>query len=163
LENREREVVEAVKKEFQPLITDLQVLSLTSFVPGSVYATVPFVEMKMPIALLSAGITKFFSLLAAIIYRKRGVVLIDEVENGLYYERLPALWSTLLKLAKENDTQLFVSTHSDECLQALLPLIRENENDFMLLRAERNNGSSSIAQFSGHDFEAALARRGEVR
>jgi len=163
LENREKEVVSAIKKEFDPLILDVQILSLSQFVPASVYATVPFVQMKMPLSLLSAGITKFFSLLAAIIYRKGGVVLIDEVENGLYYERLPALWTTLLKLAKENDTQLFVSTHSDECLQALVPLIKENEDDFMLLRAERKNGSSGIAQFGGDEFEAALARHGEVR
>lgn len=163
LENREREVVEAVKKEFDPLITDLQVLSLTQFAPGAVYATVPFIQSKIPVSLLSAGITKFFSILSAILYRRNGVVLIDEVENGLYYGRLPALWQTLLRLAKENDTQLFVSTHSYECLQALLPTIAENENDFTLLRAERNNGSSKISQFSGSEFEAALSRYGEVR
>ena len=100
LENREREVVEALKKEFDPLISDIQILSLSQFVPASVYATVPFVQTKMPLSLLSAGVTKFFSILAAIIYRKRGVVLIDEIENGLYYERLPALWKTILNLSE---------------------------------------------------------------
>lgn len=163
LENREREVVAAVKEEFDPLITDIQVLALNQFAPGSVYATVPFLQSKMPLSLLSAGITKFFTILAAILYRNRGVVLIDEVENGLYYERLPALWQTMLRLAKENDTQVFVSTHSYECLQALIPTIKENEESFMLLRAERTNGTSKVAQLEGHEFEAALAKRGEVR
>jgi AAA15 family ATPase/GTPase len=163
LENREHEVVNAVKKEFDPMITDMQVLSLTQFMPGAVYATVPFIQSKIPLSLLSAGITKFFTILAAILYRRHGVVLIDEIENGLYYGRLRALWQTLLRLAKENDTQLFVSTHSYECLQALLPMIAGNEEDFALLRAERSNGSSKISQFSGKDFEAALAIRGEVR
>ena len=138
-------------------------LSLTQFVPGSVYATVPFIQSKIPLSLLSAGITKFFTILAAILYRNHGVVLIDEVENGLYYERLPALWETMLRLAKENDTQIFVSTHSNECLQALRPTMEEHKSEFMLLRAERENGSSSVAQFEGHEFEAALAKRGEVR
>jgi AAA15 family ATPase/GTPase len=163
LENREREVVEAVKKEFAPLITDVQVLSLTQFVPGSVYATVPFIQSKIPLSLLSAGVTKFFTVLSAILFRSHGVVLIDEVENGLYYERLPSLWQTILKLARENDTQIFVSTHSYECLQALFPTIEKHEEEFMLLRAERNNGASSVLQFEGREFEAALSKRGEVR
>jgi hypothetical protein len=163
LENKDREVVDAVRKEFDPLISDIQVLSLSQFVPASVYATVPFLQSKIPLPLLSAGITKFFSILAAILYRKNGVVLIDEVENGLYYERLPALWETMLRLAKANDTQLFVSTHSDECLQALLPLIKENPSDFSLLRAERTNGSSTVAHFSSMEFEAALAKHGKIR
>jgi hypothetical protein len=163
LENREREVVEAVKREFSPLITDISVLSLAQFIPGSVYAMVPFIQTKIPLSLLSAGITKFFSILAAILYRNHGVVLIDEVENGLYYERLPALWQTMLKLARENDTQIFVSTHSYECLQALAPTIEKNEAEFMLFRAERNDGASSVAQFEGREFEAALSKRGEIR
>jgi predicted ATPase len=163
LDNREREVVNAVKKEFDPLITDIQVLSLTQFAPGSVYVSVPFIQSKIPISLLSAGITKFFSILAAILYRSHGVVLLDEIENGLYYERLPALWEIMLRLAVDNDTQIFVSTHSNECLQALRSVMDEHESEFMLLRAERNNGSSSIVQFEGHEFEAALAKRGEIR
>jgi hypothetical protein len=163
LENREREVVDAVKREFSPLLSDLQVLSLSQYVPGSVYATVPFIPSKIPLALLSSGITKFFTILSAILYRSGGVVLLDEVENGLYYDRLSALWTIMLRLAEENDTQIFVSTHSNECLQALNETIKEHPSSFMLLRAERDNGSSSVAQFEGPELQAALAKHGEVR
>ena len=163
LENREREVVDAVKREFDPLLSDLQVLSLTPFAAGSVYATVPFIQSKIPLSLLSSGVNKFFTILSALLYRRRGIVLIDEVENGLYYDRLPNLWKIMLRLAEENDTQIFVSTHSNECLQALDGTIKEHPESFMLLRAERDNGSSGVMQFEGQEFLAALAKHGEVR
>jgi len=162
LENREGEVVQAIRKEFG-YINDLQVLSLGAMQQTAVYATVPFLPNKLPLSLVSAGVTKFFSILSVILFRSHGVVLIDEIENGLHYERLPALWQIMLALARQYDTQIFASTHSNECLQALLSTIKGNESDFMLLRAERDDGSSSIVQFEGREFEAALAKHGEIR
>jgi predicted ATPase len=163
LENREKEVVDAVRKEFDPLIDNLQVLSLGSQPYGSVYASAPFLQGKIPLSLMSAGINKFFTILSAILYRAHGVVLIDEIENGIYYERLQAMWQTLWRLTTQHDTQIFVTTHSSECLQALLPILEQHEADVSLLRAERDNGSSRIVQFEGRELNAALEKHGELR
>ncbi len=163
LENREKELVETVKAEFGLLIHDLSVLAPSPY-GTSVYATVPFLSNKMPLSLISAGINKFFTILAGIMSRRGGVVLIDEIENGLYFERLPAFWATILRLANQYDTQIFASTHSMECLRALRPLLEEHhENDVTLLRTERENGSSSVTLVKGEFFEAALEQNFEVR
>jgi AAA domain, putative AbiEii toxin, Type IV TA system/AAA domain len=162
LENREQELVRAIREEFG-FIQELTVLAPSQF-GSSVYATVPFLSNKIPLSLVSAGINKFVTILAGILYRRGGVVLIDEIENGFYFERMPAFWTTILRLASEYDTQIFASTHSMECLRGLLPILKDHhENDVTLLRIERENGCSSATLVKGEFFEAALEQRFEVR
>jgi len=160
-QNREKEVIEVIKREFDPLIQDLSVLAPNQ-VP-SMYATIPHLREKLPLTLVSAGINKFFSILAAIVTRSHGVVLIDEVENGLYYGKFSSLWEIILRLSFQYNTQVFTSTHSLECVHALLASIKGHEDEFTLLRVERENGFSGITSVKGQFLEAALEQNFELR
>jgi predicted ATPase len=163
LENRERELVAAVRDEFGIFVSDLSVLAPTPF-GSSVYATVPFLTQKMQLSLLSAGINKFFSILAGIMYRRGGVVLIDEIENGFYFGKLPSFWKAVMRVANQYDTQVFATTHSMECLRGLVPVLADHhQEDVTLLRIERTNGSSGVTSIKGGFFEAALEQNFEVR
>jgi len=128
-----------------------------------VYASVGSVREKIPLPLVSDGVNKFLSLLLAIETFSTGVVLIDEIENGFYYDRFETIWSTLLQFCKERNTQIFASTHSMECLTSFLPTIRNNEKDFSLLRMEREDGECSARVFNGRDFFSAIDQEFEVR
>ncbi len=161
VQKREPEVIREVVKEFGSLVKDLTVLSPTPY--SAVYADVPHLKEKIPLSLISSGINKFVTILAAILTRGQGVLLIDEIENGIYYEAFPSLWKTILRLAKTYQTQIFASTHSLECIRGLLPSTKDNEEEIMLLRAERQNGSSGITPITGEFFEAALEQNFEVR
>lgn len=161
VEKRSEEVIEALQRHF-PFIRG--VTSETPFVGGgTVYVDVPSLPRKLPLSLVSGGISRLFTLLLAVVTFKGGVVLIDEVENGIFHDQYTLIWKTLADLAKHHGTQLFVSTHSYECLRALVPTIKEDEKDFCFLRVEKENGKSGVAQFSGHDVEAALAKGADVR
>lgn len=161
LHKREKEIVNAVRDEFEPALENLVVLSLGAF--PAIYASVRYLKEKVPIALVSAGIGRFITMMSAVLIRDKGVVLIDEVENGLFYKILPSVWKYLLKLATSNDTQVIVSTHSLECVRALLPAMKGNEEEFTLLRVERANGSSNITLVPGKSLEAAIDQGVEVR
>jgi hypothetical protein len=161
IQKRESEVVRQVVKEFGPLVRDLTVLSPNQF--PAIYADVSSLKEKIPLSLISSGINKFVSILAAIMTRGGGVLLIDEIENGIYYESFPSIWKVILDLARTYQTQIFASTHSLECIRALLPSIKNNEQDVMLLRAERQNGASGVTPITGEFFEAALEQNFEVR
>jgi hypothetical protein len=140
---RERAIVDAVREEFEPSLEDLVILAPGAGQPG-LYASLKYLTEKLPIGYLSAGISRFITMLSSVLIRGKGVVLIDEVENGLSYKTFPALWKYLLKFATEYDTQIFASTHSTECVKGLIPAMVGHENDFTLLRAERINGSSGV-------------------
>jgi hypothetical protein len=159
--NREKEIVEAMREEFSPLIEDLAVLSPQNY-PG-LYAVVPGLKAKVPISLLSSGINKLFAILAAMIVRGGGVILIDEIDNGFYHDRLESIWRILLRLSLKYNTQIFASTHSKECLRAVSNVIEGHEENFTLLRAEHNEGGSEIVRIEGRFFESAIKNDFEVR
>jgi hypothetical protein len=69
----------------------------------------------------------------------------------------------LTDLAKHHDTQLFISSHSRECLQEAIPVISEAPEDFTLLRVRRDKAQSTVQYFGGEQLEAALEKNGEVR
>lgn len=153
-------VVEALRKEF-PYLRDISIQVISGL--PTLHVKVDYSDLKIPLGLFSGGINKLMGILLAVALRPQGVVLIDEIENGFYYERLPSIWSTLLSVCRSQNTQVFASTHSQECLGAALESIRNNEEEFALIRAERVNGSCKARVFGGRQFQSAIEQRIEVR
>jgi hypothetical protein len=153
-----------VLEAMQALYPQIEDLSLEiDFGRPIVFASVKNLNEKIPLGALSGGINRFLGYLVSIATRHKGIVLIDEVENGIYFRKLPEMWIHLRDLCSKNDTQLFVTTHSKECLECLLPAIDGCEDKFMLLRAEQRDGVYRIVQFSGANLEAALEEGFEIR
>ena len=124
---------------------------------GEMYCEVPGMPEKVPLALVSNGINRLLSILLYIANQPKGVVLVDEIENGIHHSKLREMWEAVLKFRQEYDVQLFISTHCLECLNALKPALRGNPNDFRLLHAQTlSDGSHTVSISKGADFEAAL-------
>lgn len=130
---------------------------------GGLYASIAGLPEKMPIGMLSAGITKYVTILTAIAATRRGVVFVDEIENGFYFETLSMIMGSLFQACESAEVQLFASTHSIEFLRSLYPVIRGHEASFCLMRMERRAGTSLAERFSGSELLGALEQRIEVR
>ncbi len=153
-------IVSAIRKQF-PFIEDLSVEYHGGI--AMVHAKLRSVHEKVPLPLVSDGINKMLSTLLAVHHFSRGIVLIDEMENGLYFDLMGRASAAILDAARESNTQLFVTTHSLEYLRALLPVVREHPDDFRLLRTTKDNGASAIDCFDGQHFAAALEEGLEIR
>jgi len=153
-------VATAITRQF-PFVQGLSI-QLASGIPA-IYATVDGMQEKIPVAMLSGGINKLMSLLLAAAEKPQVVVLIDEIENGFYYDTLPDIWSSLLTTCQQNDAQIFASTHSRECLQALRKVMTTNESEFCLIRTERDHGTFSVKTFGGREFGSAIEQEVEFR
>ncbi len=46
------------------------------------------------------------------------ILLIDEIENGIHHTNQEEFWRMLIKLASENDVQIFCTSHSGEMINA---------------------------------------------
>jgi AAA15 family ATPase/GTPase len=59
-------------------------------------------------------------------------IVIDEIDTGIYHERLEKIWETVLTLCLDLKIQLFATTHSKECAEAYIKaaklLNQKNEN-----------------------------------
>ncbi|OLE51059.1 MAG: hypothetical protein AUG51_25165 [Acidobacteria bacterium 13_1_20CM_3_53_8] len=127
------------------------------------HAYIKSLPEAIPLGFVSAGINKLVAILVDVINFGHGIVLLDEVENGFYYETMPEIWMHLFKLSSDNGTQIFASTHSLEALRNILPAIKGHEEDFCLLRTKMENGKCIVRRIEGADFEAAIEEGVEVR
>lgn len=128
-----------------------------------VFADLDKKQRKMPVALLSDGINRLLGICLSLAYFSGGTVLVDQFEDGFYYELLPSIWTSIHKLAKEFRVQMFISTHSRECIDAILPTMRGHEDDFRLLRTFRTDQGCDVKSLSGDYLESALEQEFEVR
>lgn len=120
---------------------------------------------KMPIAFHSSGAKRFLSIVLAIAYLENGLVAVDEIENGFYFERYGDLWRIFYEYCSPSrfNCQLFASTHSSECLKAAQPLIEKYPNDFCLLRPEGSGDKRTVRRLEGETLRKALIGGFEVR
>jgi hypothetical protein len=92
------------------------------------------------------------------------LLLIDEFENGIYYEVLPDLWRFVFRLAKLNNLQVFVTTHSADCVDAFLRVSEEDtEVDGRVIRLEGRDEKRRAKQFGESEFSIIRESKIEVR
>lgn len=77
------------------------------------------IKKLVPINLLGDGIRRLLGLVLSIYNAKNGIVLIDEIENGLHYSILKDVWKVVFEAAKKFKVQVFVTTHNIETLKYL--------------------------------------------
>lgn len=73
-----------------------------------------------------------------------GVLLIDEIDNGLHWSVLPSLWAAIVSLARQYNVQVFATTHSKECLVAAHKSVLEEPASLRLYRLWRDNDSGDV-------------------
>jgi len=118
----------------------------------------------VPLALFGDGTRRLASLILAIGEAQGGVVLVDEIENGVHHSVLKDMWRVVAETASLFNTQIFATTHSHECLVAAHEVYMEREHyRFRLHRLDRNNGEIRAVTYDKNSLEAALSMPLEVR
>jgi predicted ATPase len=115
---------------------------------------------KVPLNLVSSGMSKMAAILFAIASKRGSVLLIDEIENGIFHKRLDLFWKSLLDFATETESQVFASTHSGECIRAAATLAEEFPKDFAVVQSD---GAGGLHQFDGKSLSAAMRENIEIR
>lgn len=119
----------------------------------------------LPLPLMGEGMARLASLVLSIGSSRNGVVLIDEIENGIHYSVLPKVWEAIKSAARAYNVQVFATTHSYECVQAAHEVFsQDDEYDFQLLRLERSREKRVQAiSYDKTTLEAAIESGFEVR
>lgn len=83
---------------------------------------------RIPINLMGDGIRRIVSFLTSIYASKDGVVLIDELSNGLHYSVMKPMWKIMLTAARKNNVQIFATTHDYDSIRGFKEAVAEMEN-----------------------------------
>lgn len=129
----------------------------------ALFASIDGLNSKLPITSISGGISRSIAFMLAIAHKRGAVVSIDEIENGIYFKHHAATWRGMIHLARENSAQLFVTTHSEESIRALVDVMGSDTSDVTLWRVERSAIQPTIRQFGGATLRAGVLAGGELR
>ena len=95
---------------------------------------------SLPVQLMGEGTTKLLSLSLAITAVPGGIVLIDEIENGLHYSVMKDVFKAICELANKYNVQIFATTHSNECVHSFFEAFTElNSNELTVIRLDGDN------------------------
>lgn len=91
-------------------------------------------------------------------------LLVDEIENGIYYDFLPDLWRFIFRLSSMNRLQVFATTHSKDCVDAFLRVSEEEKDvDGKLIRIEGRDTKRRAKHFDESEFGIIRESKIEVR
>lgn len=77
-------------------------------------------EKTAPVSAFGDGMRRALMFALALPRAKHGLLLVDEIETAIHVSALQKLYNWLVQVCQKNDTQLFVTTHSLEAVDALL-------------------------------------------
>ncbi|MCJ8342644.1 MAG: AAA family ATPase [Cetobacterium sp.] len=101
------------------------------------------------------GVQRIYSLILSFITNKDGIIVIDELEVGLHFSILVDFTKFIQELSEEFNVQVFITTHSRECVEAFVKNKYQNEMISIHL-LENLDGKIERSFLSGERYEKLL-------
>ncbi|MBA7474165.1 hypothetical protein ES707_09513 [subsurface metagenome] len=92
------------------------------------------------------------------------MLLIDEVENGIYHGILPKLWKFIIEGARRFGVQVFATTHSFDCVRAFgAAAAADPESEGVVMRLEKHGDKNKVILYDKEEISTAVEQGIEVR
>lgn len=121
----------------------------------------------IPLGSLGEGVNRLFEIALALVNAQDGILLLDEIESGLYYSILPDVWRFIFKVANKLNVQLFVTSHSWECIEAFGEAVKDNSEELGLLISlrehQKEEGTVAAVLFDQEAMDIITKHQIEVR
>ncbi len=101
---------------------------LTNIIPIDDSTYVDNIEgARFPIEFTGDGFKKYIYIISTLLDDRINYIFLDEIENVLHYQSQKLLLRSILRLSKERNIQMFITTHSYETLKFLSDVMLEDE------------------------------------
>lgn len=119
----------------------------------------------LPLHSMGDGMNRILTIILALVSSDNGYLLIDEFENGLHYSVQEKLWCIIFSLAKKLNVQVFVTTHSDDCISGFQNTLNNPDHELTgkLIRLDNVNGLIKQVEFSANELKIATNQHIEIR
>ena len=99
------------------------------------------------------GFVRSIHLIILLLSSNSSKMMIDEIDTGIHHTKLKEIWKIVLKICKDLDVQLFVTTHSKECAEAFVEASKElndkTQKEIRLIELYDVNGKSYSGTVKG--------------
>ena len=134
---------------------------------GSDRFRIPVVSLKdtgrrVHLSSMGDGLNRILTIILSMLNCKNGVLLLDEFETGLHYSVQKQLWEIIFLLAEELNVQVFVTSHSFDCLKAFAET-NVSEQGMLIRLEQRNSGIEPVCYTANNDILFAAENDIELR
>ncbi len=161
VENKQKWLIVEALQNIDSRIKNVEIIN------GSILVDIGFRKM-IPIQLLGDGVRKFFELTVFLYECRDGILLIDEIDNGLYFSVMKDLWRMLLTTAKKFNVQVFVTTHNIDSIKGLSKVLggdqarfQESVSCYKLIH--RDDDTMRTLYYPYKSFSTLIENENEIR
>lgn len=154
----EKQIVVSILRELDSDIEDIVTISRNGI-------SVLHIKVRgkwIPLQYAGDGVIKLLQICLAILERKNGLLLIDEIETGFHYSMYPSLWRIIDQISKKANCQVIATTHSYEMIMASKDNISDKEN-YVYYRLGRRDDNTVAYAYDHSMLDNALTSELEVR
>lgn len=156
-----------VVKALQIIAPDIEAVSVIGGKNGNGSRTViaRSRHFKTPVSLrtFGDGVNHLFGIILSLVKASGGVLLVDEIENGLHHSILPEVWKVIFRMAGELNVQIFATTHSWDCVDSFQKAANDHPEVGVLARLTAHGGRIIPTLFNEEDLSVIASERIEVR
>lgn len=160
--NKQEYYILSALKEIDPNIIDIQLVGDEILVDIGA-------AQRLPINMTGDGLRKLLMIIISVFRCRNGILLIDEIDNGLHFSAMKVLWKAILRVTRENNVQLFATTHNIDSLKGLNNILdngdyssyRDNISAFKLIK--NREGVVSALKYDYPSFSYSINQELEMR
>lgn len=122
-------------------------------------------DTPIPLRTMGDGMNRLLGIALALATTRDGILLVDEIENGIHYSAQPDMWRMILNASTSLNVQVFATTHSWDCIRAFaIASTDTKQSDGMLYRLDcRVKGDVRAVRYTAGEVAIAAEQQIEVR
>lgn len=159
LTDREDDVIRAL----QLIEPDVMRVNVRSERDRNVIVRLRAIDQQVRLRSLGEGMYRMFGIALALVNTKDGLLLIDEIENGLHYSVLPEMWRLIFAVASRLNVQVFATTHSWDCVEAFQIAASADPAEGQIIRLGQTENGISATVFDEKELVLIARDQIEVR
>lgn len=128
-----------------------------------VVAKLSTLKHPIPLKRLGDGAQRLLGIALALANCRDGILLIDEVENGIHHSLQIELWRMIFSAAKKGNVQVIAATHSWDCISGFAQAANESQEVGTVYRLENIDDKLRAVQYSEEYLKIAAEQKIEVR
>lgn len=160
LDDKQDDVIDALKI-IEPNLSDVTFINAKHSRERVAIAKVD--GEKVPFKSMGDGINRILHIVLSMVNAQGGYLIIDEFENGLHYSVQKQVWKVIYTLAEQLNVQVFVTTHSSDCIKAFGSQWKHKENFATMHRIDFYKKKHIVETYSCEDLKSAINTNTEVR
>jgi len=161
-------LISKTKEYFQYQELNNQVKKIFNYDSIDILRGIPMVfqgKNNFPLHHLGQGIKTFIYNISSLLIEKDKILFFDEIDNGLHYSLFDKLWEIILTISKQQNVQVFATTHSKECIESYARVAKKlGDKEIVFIELGRNKADDLKAMVYSYEwFIDEIEQNHEVR